>query len=100
VSQRTREIGLRMALGATRSRVLGMVLLNAGGLVASGLAFGTAAAWYLSATARAFLFRLEPTDPRAFIAALAVLSVAALVASLVPARRAASVDPMVALRAE
>ena len=100
VSQRTREIGLRMALGATRSRVLGMVLLNAGGLVASGLAIGTAAAWYLSATARAFLFRLEPTDPRAFTAALAVLSVAALVASLVPARRAASVDPTVALRAE
>ncbi len=100
VSQRTREIGVRMALGATRSNVVGMVLLNACALVASGLLIGGVAAWYLSAASQAFLFRLEPTDPRAFAAAVVSLSVAALVASAIPARRAASVDPMVALRAE
>ena len=100
VSQRTREIGVRMALGATRAHVVGMVLRNASALVASGLVIGGVAAWYLSAASKAFLFRLEPTDPRAFAAAVASLLVAALVASAIPARRAASVDPMVALRSE
>jgi putative ABC transport system permease protein len=100
VAQRTREIGVRMALGATRANVIGMVLLNAAALVASGFVVGGIAAWYLSATATAFLFRLEPTDPRAFAAALVSLAVAALVASAIPARRAASVDPIVALRAD
>jgi putative ABC transport system permease protein len=100
VSQRTREIGVRIALGATRSNVVGMVLLNASALVALGLVIGSVAAWYLSAASQAFLFRLEPTDPRAFAAAVVSLSVAALVASAIPARRAASVDPIVALRAE
>ena len=100
VSQRTREIGVRMALGASRSAVVGMVLRNAGALVALGLILGSAGAWALSATARTFLFGLDATDPRAFLAALAALAVAALVASVIPARRAASVDPMEALRAE
>jgi putative ABC transport system permease protein len=100
VAQRTREIGVRMALGATRANVIGMVLRNASALVASGLVAGGVAAWYLSAAAKAFLFRMEPTDPRAFAAAVLALSSAALVASLIPARRAARVDPMVALRAE
>jgi len=100
VSQRTREIGVRMALGASRSTVVGMVLRNAGALVAIGLTLGGAGAWALSATAKTFLFGLEATDPRAFVAALAALAVAALVASVIPARRAASVDPMEALRAE
>jgi putative ABC transport system permease protein len=100
VSQRTREIGVRMALGATRSRVVTMVLANACLLVALGLAIGGTAAWYLSATAKTFLFRVDANDPRAFIAAVAVLSIAALVASAIPARRAAGVDPMVALRSE
>jgi predicted permease len=100
VSARTREIGVRMALGATRRHVVGMVLRRAGGLVVSGLLIGGIAAWSLSAVARSFLFRLEPTDPRAFAAAAACLLAAALVASAIPARRAARVDPMVALRAE
>jgi putative ABC transport system permease protein len=100
VSQRTREIGVRMALGATRSHVVGMVLLNACVMVAAGLILGGAGAWYLSSTAKTFLFRLESTDPRAFAAALVSLLLAALIASLIPARRAASVDPMVALRSE
>jgi putative ABC transport system permease protein len=100
VSQRTREIGVRMALGATRSKVVGMVLINACSLVAAGLLIGGVGAWYLSATARTFLFGLEPTDPRAFVAALVSLALAGALATIVPARRAASVDPVVALRAE
>jgi ABC-type antimicrobial peptide transport system permease subunit len=100
VAQRTREIGVRMALGATRSNVVQMVLANACVLVAAGLIIGGAGAWYLSAMATAFLFRLEATDPRAFAAALLSRSAAALIASAIPARRAASVDPMVALRVE
>ena len=100
VSQRTREIGVRMALGATRSKVMGMVLTNACGLLGAGLIVGGLGAWYLSAMAKAFLYGLEPNDPRAFAAALVSLSLAALVASIIPARRAASIDPIVALRAE
>jgi putative ABC transport system permease protein len=100
VAHRTREIGVRMALGATRSNVVGMVLLNAGALVGTGLVIGGIAAWNLSAASTAFLFRVEPTDPRAFVVAILSLSVPALVASAIPARRAASVDPMVALRTE
>jgi ABC-type antimicrobial peptide transport system permease subunit len=100
VAQRTREIGVRMALGATRSSVVGMVLRSACMLVALGLVIGGVGAWYLSAAAKTFLFRLETNDPRAFAAAVVLLSLAALVASAIPARRAASVDPMIALRAE
>jgi ABC-type antimicrobial peptide transport system permease subunit len=100
VSQRTREIGVRMALGATRGSVVRMVIGNATLLVAIGLVIGGVGAWYLSAAAKTFLFRVEATDPRAFAAAIVSLAVAALVASLIPARRAASVDPMVALRSE
>jgi putative ABC transport system permease protein len=100
VSQRTREIGVRMALGATRSDVIGMVLRNASVLLVLGLVIGGVGAWYLSAVAQTFLFRMQPTDPRAFAAALLLLAFAALVASAIPARRAASVDPVIALRAE
>ncbi|HUF24364.1 MAG TPA: ABC transporter permease [Vicinamibacterales bacterium] len=100
VSQRTREIGVRMALGATRGTVIGMVLRNAGLLVAAGLVIGGAGAWFLAETAKSFLFRMDVNDPRAFAAALGALALAALVASVIPARRAASVDPMIALRSE
>jgi predicted lysophospholipase L1 biosynthesis ABC-type transport system permease subunit len=100
VSQRTREIGVRMALGATRGAVVRMVLVNSGVLVSAGLALGAAGAWYTSAVARSFLFELDARDPRAFIAALGCLTIAAFVATAVPARRAAAVDPMIALRTE
>ncbi len=100
VAQRTREIGVRMALGATRATVIRMVLTNACLLVAAGLAIGGAGAWYLSAAAKSFLFKLDANDPRAFAAALILLAGAALIASALPARRAATVDPMIALRAE
>jgi predicted permease len=100
VAQRTREIGVRMALGASRSRIIGMVLGRAGVLVAAGVVVGGVSAWLLSRTAESFLFRMDPSDPRAYAAALGVLVGAALVASLIPARRAASVNPVEALRAE
>jgi putative ABC transport system permease protein len=100
VSQRTREIGVRMALGATRGNVMRMVLRSASLMVAAGLVLGGLGAWYLSSAAKTFLFRLDSNDPRAFAVALVSLSIAALLASAIPARRAASVDPMEALRAE
>jgi ABC-type antimicrobial peptide transport system permease subunit len=100
VSQRTREIGVRIALGSTPSGVVRLVLANAVVLVGSGLITGGITAWYLSAAAEAFLFRIESTDGRAFAAAVLLIAGAALVASTIPARRAARVDPMVALRAE
>jgi putative ABC transport system permease protein len=100
VAQRTHEIGVRIALGASRSDVVVMVLTKASVLVATGLVLGSVAAWYLSATARAFLYGLAPTDARAFAAAALLLTVAALAASWIPARRAAGVDPILALRTE
>ena len=100
VSQRTREIGVRIALGASRAAVIRMVLANAGTLVAAGLAIGGVAAWYLSAAAKSFLFQLDARDPRAFAGAMLCLTLSALVATALPARRAATVDPNTALRAE
>jgi putative ABC transport system permease protein len=99
VGQRTREIGVRMALGATRARVVAMVLRQACLLIVCGLALGGAAAWSLSAVASSFLFSVRATDPRAFAAGIAVLAASALLASLMPARRAARVDPIVTLKA-
>jgi predicted permease len=98
VAQRTNEIGVRMALGATRGNVVAMVLRRAGVMLAAGLAFGGVIAWYASAAVRTFLFETEPNDIGTMAAALAVLTAAGLLASAVPARRAASVDPLIALR--
>jgi putative ABC transport system permease protein len=100
VEQRTGEIGVRMALGATPGRVVSMVMGRAAVLMIIGAAIGGAAAWQLSASVRTFLFQVEPNDVRIFVVALAVLTFAGLVASAVPARRAAAVDPLVALRQE
>jgi len=100
VAQREREIGVRMALGATRGSVVAMVLQRAAVLVAIGLVLGGVGAWALAGTAKAFLFRMDVSDPRVFLAAVGSLVIAALAATVLPARRAASVDPMVALRSE
>jgi putative ABC transport system permease protein len=100
VAQRTSEIGVRMALGATRADVVGMVLRRAGLMMAVGLALGGVVAWYSSAVVKTFLFETQPNDLRIFIAALVTLATAGLLASAVPARRAASVDPLIALRHE
>ena len=100
VAQRTNEIGVRMALGATPGRVLSMVLGRAAVLMAAGLAIGGVGAWYLSVGVKTFLFEVAPNDGRVFVPALAVLAAAGLVASAIPARRASRVDPMIALRQE
>jgi ABC-type antimicrobial peptide transport system permease subunit len=98
VMQRTREIGVRMALGASRASVLRLVLRRAAALTALGLAAGGAGVWYFNATVRAFLFELDPLDLRVIAAAALLMAVTAFVASAIPARRAASVDPLIALR--
>jgi predicted permease len=98
VAQRTNEIGIRMALGATPAAVIGMVLRRAAVLTSAGLVLGGAAAWYLSAGVRTFLYEMEPTDLRVFAAAAFILAAAGLIASAIPARRAASIDPIAALR--
>ncbi len=100
VAQREREIGVRMALGASCQSVVLMVLRQAAVLLAGGLVLGGAAAWSLRTSAEAFLFRMSVDDPRVFAWAIGALTVASLLASLIPARRAASVDPMISLRNE
>jgi predicted permease len=100
VAQRTNEIGVRMALGASRRNVVSMVLGRASILMGAGIASGVAVSWWFSASVKTFLFEVEPNDPRIFAAALATLAAAGLLASAIPARRAASVDPMIALRQE
>jgi putative ABC transport system permease protein len=100
VAQRTREIGIRMALGARERSVVNLVVGQAMALVMVGVAVGTLAALVLSQTMTKMLFHVAPTDPVTFGGVAVVLIVVALVASYMPARRAALVDPIVALRAE
>jgi ABC-type antimicrobial peptide transport system permease subunit len=100
VAQRTNEIGVRMALGATPGNVIAMVLRQAALLTMTGIAIGAAGAWYLGTSVRAFLFQVDTSDARVFTASLLVLATAGLLASLLPARRAARVDPLIALRSE
>ena len=98
VGQRTREIGIRMALGASRRDVLGMVLRQGMRPVFVGLAIGLAGALAFARVLSALLFAVAPTDPATFLAVSAALVTTAAVACLVPGRRAVRVDPMVALR--
>ena len=100
VGQRTREIGIRVALGAERSAVLRGVMGEGMAHAGLGLVFGTFASLGLTRYVRSQLFGLEPTDPVTFVAAAGILLAVAALACLVPARRAAGVDPMVALREE
>ncbi len=100
VSQRTREIGLRMAIGAKPSQVLGMVLGGGMKLALIGVALGVAGALALTGLVRTMLFEVQPSDPLSFVATSAVLLVVAALACYVPARRAMRVDPLVAIQAE
>ena len=100
VAQRTREIGIRMALGAQRSAVMTGVLGQSAILVAIGVAMGLGAAAGLTRYLEGMLFGLTPLDPATFAAASLLFMAVALIASFVPARRATRVDPLVALRAE
>jgi predicted permease len=98
VAGRTKEIGVRMALGAQRSQVLGMVLRQGLALTGAGVAIGLALALTLSRTASSLLYGVSPTDVLTFVAVPLLLGLIAAVACLVPARRAASIDPIRALR--
>ena len=100
VSQRTREIGIRMALGAQGPSVIALVVRQAMILVVAGLTAGTVAALFVSQTMTKMLFIVRPTDPATFTAVGLILAAAALLASYLPARKATRVDPIVALRAE
>src|SRR5262249_54056912 len=98
VTQRTHEIGIRVALGAERRNVLALVLKESGILTSIGLALGLAAALALTRLMSGLLFGVTPTDTATFAAVSTLLGLVALVASYIPARRAACVDPMAALR--
>ncbi len=100
VSQRTREIGIRGAIGATRVQITGLILRQ--GLVKAGigLVVGLVGAGLLSRYLTSLLFQVKPTDPMVYSAAAVVLLLVAMLASYLPARRAANIDPMVALRTE
>ncbi|MEO5959533.1 MAG: FtsX-like permease family protein, partial [Opitutaceae bacterium] len=100
VSQRTPEIGVRMALGASAQDVQRLVLGGAARMVALGLLLGVAGALAFARGLQALLFRTSPADPLTLLAAAGVLVVVAFLACWLPARRAAKVDPIVALRAE
>jgi len=100
VAMRTREIVIRMALGARRADILGMIVRRGLGLSLSGVVVGVVAAFGVTRLFRSLLFDVAPTDPLAFAAAVLALSLVAFAASAVPAWRATRLDPMQALRAE
>ncbi len=100
VARRRSEIGIRMALGANRGDVLTLVLREAGMLLAAGLVIGTGLAIAVGRTASSMLFGLKPTDPLTIGLSIALLAVVAMIASFLPAMRAAKLEPMLALREE
>ena len=100
VSQRTREIGVRVAIGASRRDVIALVVGGAARLTAVGLACGLLLAIGAGQLLRSQLFDISPLDPATFAGVIVLLGVVALLAAWLPARRAARVDPIVALQAE
>ena len=99
VSLRTQEIGIRLAIGADRSQVLGMVLRQGLALAAAGTVVGLIGALALTRLMQSLLYEVRPNDPITFVAVAAALLLIALMASFLPARRATKVSPMIALRA-
>jgi putative ABC transport system permease protein len=100
VSQRTQEIGVRMALGASRQNVFGLIVGDGAKLATIGIVCGVIGAALVTRVVTSLLYNVTATDPLSFIATAAFLAVVALLASYLPARRATSVDPMVALRGD
>ena len=98
--QRTTEIGVRIALGAQSRDVLRMIVGQGVGLTLVGVAIGLGAAFLLTRAIKGLLFGVTPTDPLTFLAISFLVLFTALIASLIPARRATKVDPLVALRSE
>jgi len=99
-AQRTQEIGIRVALGARRNDILRMVMLHGLKLAAAGMTAGLVAAWLATRFLSKLLYHVGPRDPRTFAAVCVVLAVVAVLAAVVPARRALAIDPIVALRHE
>jgi putative ABC transport system permease protein len=100
VTQRTQEIGIRMALGAERRHIVHMILWRSAALVLGGLGIGLAGAWAATRVLKSFLFEVTPFDPLTFIAVSLLLALVALAACYIPAQRAAAIDPLFALRYE
>ncbi|HUX68086.1 MAG TPA: ABC transporter permease [Terriglobales bacterium] len=100
VARRRSEIGIRMALGASRGSVVGLVLRRVGAQVGVGLALGLPAAYFAARLMQSQLYGVPSSDPRAYLGASAALALCALIAGLIPARRAAATDPAQTLRAE
>jgi putative ABC transport system permease protein len=100
VAQRRNEIGVRMAMGAQRADVLQMVMRDAALMVGIGIVVGTVLALFAAKSTATILFGLKPHDPLTYVACIAGLAIVAALASLVPARRAAKLDPWTALRDE
>jgi ABC-type antimicrobial peptide transport system permease subunit len=100
VNQRTQEIGIRMALGASARDVQGGIIRQTLKLAAIGMTLGTIASWIMAQSAAGLLFGVTARDPGTFLAMLLVLTIVAIVAGYLPARRASRIDPMGALRAE
>ena len=100
ISQRTGEIGLRMALGARRSDILRIVLSEAGLIVVAGVGAGLMGSLVLTRFLQTLLFDIKPTDPLTFGTLTILLAGVALLASFIPARKASRIDPLVALRHE
>jgi putative ABC transport system permease protein len=99
-SQRSQEIGIRMALGAQRADILRLAIGEGMSLVALGLGLGILGALVLTRYLRTMLFSVTPTDPLTFTAIAGILALVALLACFIPAQRATQVDPLVALRDE
>jgi putative ABC transport system permease protein len=100
VAERRHEIGIRMALGAGRHSMTRMVVREGAALASTGIALGIGASLLVAHLIGAFLFAVRPTDPATFLGVSMLLALVALAACYIPARRAARVDPMVALRCE
>jgi ABC-type antimicrobial peptide transport system permease subunit len=100
VAQRTREIGLRIALGAPQGNILSLVLSRALLLVAVGLSIGGAVAWFTVKSANSYIYGVKAHDGITFTAVIAILAASSFFAAWLPARRAAAVDPILALRSE
>jgi putative ABC transport system permease protein len=100
VGQRSNEIGLRMALGATTGSVVRLVLWQGLALAGLGLALGLAVAVASTRLLRSMLFQVQPNDPGVYLAVALLLGIVALAASYIPARRASKIDPLAAIRQE